>query len=1475
MPTYLPQHFIHAHLPAPPPLPESIPELRVADSDTIPIPLEAYNSPQDVEHAVSVVHDAATNILARSIANGYVLELRPFSPTIGKSRPRTLDGSEIIRVFFPAKLRTLAEGSIVVSHRDQLLYVYALTETNQVYRLNFPLGNFRPGTGDRFVFTTRGGGDWSEQFEPAQEDIVACGGVGAWTVLDEDTVVLGGGDGGIVKMTRTGNWDPDSGRWATVHHRSSSKFRPFSIFSRSADSHEQIISFARFDKAKHASILYTLSRDRKLRAWSVASGACLRTVDLRAASQALAPRNSPSTSSVSTEDGSTNLIRVIPHPNPSSRFSHLVVGFVSTPHSADSAGSFVVYRAQTSEHGISDLAVAGEKHCSSASAGAELRGFEITPPVKMEGVDSGWRLWAAWDRAGLAFGEAVWMDSVLQFTTYIESHDSPLLADWQPVSSTHNIERFDAVYFDNLLSPHPPNPAVPEDNGDIDATFIQHLFHPGRFSTSSLQNGLEEYTKQLNARSRQAHFQLASSFPTLSKRYVGTVGSHVQMGYSAETGAALVEVYRRDLKLEWLRVWAAVRDLDRAARWPVRTTAIGQSVLVLTREGVSTPVPEDTAGALINLDTTSASELANLPPGALRRVYPHLGAPEARKAVASVALAGGALAGVLKRQEQDAGDEAVGGTGTIFDLATRYLNEVLAQGLQGTPEAVAAEVWDEYFERFVSESEKEELRRVLSHSGSVSRAIVHSLEILESTAFPLPTEIDAELGFSGLGNALLASAVAQVVESRYTLARDTLFIALFHLMDGFDPATIADDDEGEELIAILSRAMVVYHRYRVLKWVSSQPGAEAAENLGARGKSGKGKRKQAGTGDDVDGLDGGDDLESDSDGFVTGGSLLHGLFARHIPQAVPSAGSSINIYLEAAFGVLERLGLLSPGETELGTQAADVVLGNLIFVDGHWLLAGEYTELYPLSAGLTYVRGRVCLELGGENEAAKLLEKAASGCTDGSLIPVLPSTAGPNGLSAYYTELCTIFRAHGAQAPVIAFGQLAIETAKEDGPSTRDLWTKVFVANLELGLYEAAYGVLANMPFMDLKREFLGALISEMCEKSEVGRLNQMGFIGFQKDVEELLRFKARNSDPLRNPNYYKVLYSWHITRGDYRSAGETMYLQGRRVAEATPVKNITALDLAIRQARSYLASINALSLIDKRNAWVSVPSVPNRTLRGVKRRRVTSFIPEEEFTQGKRPVDLITLQDIQMEYTMVLARVSLTQRIPDLLEHGVSVSPEEIVGLLVQQGMYDLALSSAATLEVDMTEMFKSLATRCVELSRLPEHTGDWSTAAFLQNSPITSRLRGPPSALAMHYLKTALTRHDSPKTNWRYREAVADTLFEKNRDKSQGWQTPVWLSQWEMERDPEGWIGRALRWGWVAEAVDWSVELLRKTTPPELLPKDKSEAVYVPYALFDRVLAATAEGDEKDEKDVQAKAEVLRSEVARRLKGLRALKA
>ena len=56
------------------------------------------------------------------------------------------------------------------------------------------------------------------------------------------------------------------------------------------------------------------------------------------------------------------------------------------------------------------------------------------------------------------------------------------------------------------------------------------------------------------------------------------------------------------------------------------------------------------------------------------------------------------------------------------------------------------------------------------------------------------------------------------------------------------------------------------------------------------------------------------------------------------------------------------------------------------------------------------------------------------------------------------------------------------------------------------------------------------------------------------------------------------------------------------------------------------------------------------------KRRKVTSYIPEDEYLESKGPVEIITVSDIQAEYTLVLSLLQLSSTIPDLYEHGKSL---------------------------------------------------------------------------------------------------------------------------------------------------------------------------------------------------------------------------
>lgn len=64
----------------------------------------------------------------------------------------------------------------------------------------------------------------------------------------------------------------------------------------------------------------------------------------------------------------------------------------------------------------------------------------------------------------------------------------------------------------------------------------------------------------------------------------------------------------------------------------------------------------------------------------------------------------------------------------------------------------------------------------------------------------------------------------------------------------------------------------------------------------------------------------------------------------------------------------------------------------------------------------------------------------------------------------------------------------------------------------------------------------LAHFISSVCENGAASLLSTFSFAGLEADLERNLAFRARNSDPLGTPNYYKILYAYHVAKGDYRS---------------------------------------------------------------------------------------------------------------------------------------------------------------------------------------------------------------------------------------------------------------------------------------------------------------------------------------------------
>lgn len=81
---------------------------------------------------------------------------------------------------------------------------------------------------------------------------------------------------------------------------------------------------------------------------------------------------------------------------------------------------------------------------------------------------------------------------------------------------------------------------------------------------------------------------------------------------------------------------------------------------------------------------------------------------------------------------------------------------------------------------------------------------------------------------------------------------------------------------------------------------------------------------------------------------------------------------------------------------------------------------------------------------------------------------VVPRSAGPDGVAEYYRHVIELFDQRNHHGPVVYFGQLALRAAKTDDFVTEEIWTKIFLSNIALGLYEDAYSILTASPSFEL-----------------------------------------------------------------------------------------------------------------------------------------------------------------------------------------------------------------------------------------------------------------------------------------------------------------------------------------------------------------------------------------------------------------------
>ncbi|KDQ64994.1 hypothetical protein JAAARDRAFT_167821 [Jaapia argillacea MUCL 33604] len=952
-------------------------------------------------------------------------------------------------------------------------------------------------------------------------------------------------------------------------------------------------------------------------------------------------------------------------------------------------------------------------------------------------------------------------------------------------------------------------------------SFVERCFaaimRPGMFSTLTLRTAIDQYTAACQSLPGPLPPQLRTSYASLGENIAAVVGCTVNLTRDTQSGALQHTKYWNALKRDWEGFIARCREIERSARWPL-ALGIGDTgdVIVVERERIGALVGEDTA---LRIHRRLCHSLPLDPPYSLMETLWTLSSKLPTQFRVDLE---NRLTSVVQQE-------------IAFLYAEVVQDQVLQSGFKGE--------LDEGLESWISgrlqsvDDIDVAIRTVLDVIGEFEKEVKREEEEVEMLLPP---------SSSSWTRALVASYVSSSIDVRYELCI-SLVTLLFFL----------SDELGDWDPAMLAEIFAVFRGVSMLRYIARQPVGDV-HAVGFVDNNAP---------DDVVNRMRNMRMASVGGPHVPPASSL-------IHQLLVQAGNAYRLP-GAAHGFLDSTGLLDSDSPAHSTKL-EVIFCERLRLLGYTEAARELLSWLPRTPGVTYVRARLWLDIGRSDDAALLFESltgsfgrqlAISSQDAEALSSVLPGAALFDSEFSFYLHVAALFRAVHETSYEVKFTQLAISVASPDTDSS-SLWSSVTKGYVDLAEYEDAYASIVATPPDMLNRDCISQLVYRMCEENAVAQIMSFNFIGFSDEVEDALSFKARNADPRVRPFYSRILHTWYTSRGDYRSAALTMYQRARKLADI-PADSARFTELGEERLEAYSVALNALSLLDKKSAWLVMPVFTEAGHEPRKRRKLSKHIPEEKYALGKRDVEIIELADIRREYTLLAARLELARRDPSFLATGeFSSSAPSVVMRLAQTNQFSMAMATARSLDVDMSDLFARLTVQCLRLSQTPEIVIQEDTSDWLLTDKVSS-WPGTPADKGWRYLRQSLQRHDCSETDYKYTKVVLETMLGYSRASH----PPPWLVHTLEGGDDEFLVRTCLRYEMMELALEYSLSLLRKVelglarNPPK-----GSLTTWLPYPLIDQVLTA-AKAEDGSSVHTQSLRDALQLEVGNHVKRMQKL--
>ncbi|XP_038262757.1 nuclear pore complex protein Nup160 isoform X2 [Dermochelys coriacea] len=487
-----------------------------------------------------------------------------------------------------------------------------------------------------------------------------------------------------------------------------------------------------------------------------------------------------------------------------------------------------------------------------------------------------------------------------------------------------------------------------------------------------------------------------------------------------------------------------------------------------------------------------------------------------------------------------------------------------------------------------------------------------------------------------------------------------------------------------------------------------------------------------------------------------------------------------------------------------------------------------------------FLMGRCYLVMGEGHKALDCFCQAASEVGKEEfldrLIRAEDGEMASNPRLQYYDKVLRLLDIIGLPELVIQLATLAITEAADDWRSQATLRTCIFKHHLDLGHNSQAYEALTQNPDSSRQLDCLRQLVVVLCERSQLQDLVEFPYVNLHNEVVGIIESRARAVD-LMTHNYYELLYAFHIYRHNYRKAGTVMFEYGMRLGRE--VRTLRGLQ---KQGNCYLAAINCLRLIRPEYAWIVQPAsgaVYERPGASPKRSH------DGECTAvPTRQIEILELEDLEKECLLARLRLTLAQHEPSTAAVAGSSSPEEMVTLLVQAGLFDTAVSLCQTFKLPLTSVFEGLAFKCIKLQFGGEaaQAEAWDWLAANQLSSVVTTKESSATDEAWRLLSSYLDRYKSQ--NHLYHHCVINKLL------SHGVPLPNWLVNSYKKVDAAELLRLYLNYALLEEAVDLVLEyvdaLLGKGHEHFGIERPLSAIapmVWLPYSAIDQLLQALGE--------------------------------